>query len=341
MSREVQAGKWFARMRASDAAADRAKFDAWMADPENAAAYAEAERRWAALDVNVAGRIRARAPRPSGSHRWRWATAFLLAVMLAVGGAWYAGRAGTGSQLATRSVEGETVRLADGTLVELLDGAKIETRFSEGGREVVMTGGRARFTVAHDASRPFRVVAGGSEIVALGTVFEVDLTRPNPSIRLVSGSVDVRATAPGGRTVRLKPGDTVEVRGSEPLHLPRGAAAVSTPDTAMTMPVANIPTTPRVVADKLPLSDVIDQANRVNSKSIRLADPGLGSLEVTGRFDLTDSASLARKLSAVFGLSAQESDGAIILSRKKNGGIIQSASSRPSRRPSRPRGRER
>ena len=36
-------------------------------------------------------------------------------------------------------------------------------------RQVVMTGGRARFTVAHDASRPFRVVAGGSEIVALGT----------------------------------------------------------------------------------------------------------------------------------------------------------------------------
>ena len=59
MSREAQAGKWFARMRASDAAADRAKFDAWMADPENATAYAEAEKRWAALDVNVAGRIRA------------------------------------------------------------------------------------------------------------------------------------------------------------------------------------------------------------------------------------------------------------------------------------------
>jgi Fe2+-dicitrate sensor, membrane component len=320
MSREVQAGKWFARMRASDAAADRAKFNAWMADPENAEAYAEAERRWAALDVNVAGRIRARAPRPSGSNRLRWATAVLLVVMLTVGGAWYAGRAGTGAQMATRSVEGETVRLTDGTLIELLDGAKIETRFSERGREVVMTGGRARFTVAHDASRPFRVVADGSEIVALGTIFEVDLRRPNPSIRLVSGSVDVRATAPGGRTVRLKPGDTVEVRGSEPLHLARGSAALSTPDTAMTLPVANIPPTPRVVADKLPLSEVTDQANRVNSKPIRLADPALGSLEVTGRFDVTDSASLARKLSAVFGLSAQESDGAIILSRKKAGG---------------------
>ena len=320
MSREVQAGKWFARMRATDAAADRAKFDAWMADPENAAAYAEAEKRWAALDVNVAGRIRARALRPSGSNRLRWATAVLLVVMLALGGAWYAGRAGTSPQIATRSVEGEAVRLADGTLVELLDGAKVETKFSERERKVVMTGGRARFTVAHDASRPFRVVAGGSEIVALGTIFEVDLTRRNPSVRLVSGSVDVRATAPGGRTVRLNPGDTVEVQGGEPLHLPRGDAARSTPDTAMTLPVANVQPTSRVVADKLPLSEVIDQANRVNSKSIRLADPALGSLEVTGRFDVTDSASLARKLSAVFGLSAQESDGAIILSRKKTGG---------------------
>ena len=68
------------------------------------------------------------------------------------------------------------------------------------------------------------------------------------------------------------------------------------------------------------LSEVIDQANRVNSNPIRLADPALGSLEVTGRFVVTDSASLARKLSAVFGLSAHESGGAIILSRKKTGG---------------------
>lgn len=320
MSREVQAGKWFARMRASDAATDRAKFDAWMADPENAAAYAEAERRWAALDANVAGRIRTRAPRPSGSHRLRWATAFLVAIMLAVGGAWYAGRAGTGPQMATRSVEGEAVRLADGTLVELLDGAKIETSFSERDRKVVMTGGRARFTVAHDASRPFRVVARGSEIVALGTVFDVDLTRTNPTIRLVSGSVDVRATAPGGRTVRMKAGDTVEVRGSEPLHLTRATPRPSTSETAMTLPVANIPPTPRVDTEKLPLSEVIDQANGVNSKPIRLADPALGSLEATGRFDVTDSASLARKLSAAFELSIDESGGAIILYRKKTGG---------------------
>lgn len=49
-------------------------------------------------------------------------------------------------------------------------------------------------TVAHDASRPFRVQAGGSLTTALGTVFEVDLTGPAPIIHLVEGSVEVGAT---------------------------------------------------------------------------------------------------------------------------------------------------
>src|SRR3546814_19997131 len=84
--------------------------------------------------------------------------------------------------------------LEDGTRVALMDGAKIDPKFSPGERRVILIGGRARFTVAHDTTRPFRVEAAGSETTALGTIFEVDLRGREPVIHLVEGSVEIRST---------------------------------------------------------------------------------------------------------------------------------------------------
>lgn len=74
--------------------------------------------------------------------------------------------------------------------------------------------------------------------------------------------------------------------------------------------------TSRIVADNLSLSEVLDHANRVNIHQIQLADPALGTLKVTGRFDVSDSASLARKLGAAFGLKAAQTGGLIVLTKE-------------------------
>jgi len=69
--------------------------------------------------------------------------------------------------------------------------------------------GRARFDVAHDVHRPFAVDAGDGEIVARGTLFDVDLTRPDLRVTLYRGAVDVRITPRDGSTPllrRLAPG---------------------------------------------------------------------------------------------------------------------------------------
>jgi transmembrane sensor len=315
MSRETEAAEWFARMCGRDAEKHRAAFDAWMTDPDNAAIYAEANKRWANLDDGSPARILAKAPQPSKPFPLRWATAFVVALALTFGFALYLGQAQSGPQIAASSTAPGNVRLADGTSVELMDGAKVEARLSKSERRVVMTGGRARFTVAHDASRPFRVIAGDSEVIALGTVFEVDLTRANPVIRLVSGSVEVRAPGSGGQAIRLHPGESAEVRDKQPRRIVLSDPKPEMLAPPMTPPVTATKPSRLVVADKLPLSEVINRANRVNSQPIRLADPALGSLEITGRFDVSDSASLARKLSAAFGLSLEQAADGIILTK--------------------------
>jgi transmembrane sensor len=246
----------------------------------------------------------------------RWAAAFVIALALTFGAAWYLGQVRNGPQIAVSSTAPESVRLADGTLVKLMDGAKVEPYFSDNERRIVMIGGRARFTVAHDASRPFRVVAGDSEVVALGTVFEVDLTRADPVIRLVTGSVEVRAPGSDAPALRLRPGEAAEVRDKRPRLIALSDRKPEVLASPVAPSVAAVPPSPRVVADKLPLREVIDRANQINGQPIHLADPTLGSLEVTGSFDVSDSASLARKLVVALPLKVEQTADAITLTRK-------------------------
>ena len=293
MSRaESEATAWLDKMMGPDAELHREAFDEWLAKPDNAKAYDEARDNWTwAGDMStarIASDVRADArEREPGGRRWAFAT--ILAAVIAVGFAWYLlGRDSDQPIIATNSAQGES-QLADGTRVTLMDGARIETRFSDGERRVILHDGRARFEVAHDASRPFLVEAGDSVTRALGTIFEVDLRADVPRIALVEGSVEVRRLE-GGKALRLRPGERAEVRSTGPQPI--------------TGEEANAPAK-SLWADNLPLGAILDRAGRENGVKISLADPALASLQVTGRFDMTDARKLALKLGAALDLKVE------------------------------------
>ena len=329
MAREEEAARWLAKMRGPDAAAHRAAFAAWHADPANAAAFAKAEEDWKYSAALSPARIRARAATPrSVSRPTRWLTAS-FAVAALIGLAW-AGMTVWIPQdrlVASSAPESSSV-LADGSRVLLMDGARITADFDTAQRRVTLHGGRARFTVAKDSARPFTVIAGHSETRALGTIFEVDLRGGEPQVRLLEGRVTVRAR--GSAALELRPGESAAIARTGPRRL----AATGTPTTASAAsPAATSPpalrpapvsATPADVewidADALPLGDIITRANAVNAVPIRLADAGLAARKVSGRFDLGDSAALARKLAAALGLDAEVRGDAIYLSRRKNPG---------------------
>lgn len=304
MSRaESDATAWLDKMMGPDADQYRAAFEDWIAKPGNAKAYQEARDNWTwAGDMSPArieadAREDARSGEPGGR---RWAFATILAAVIALGFAWYLVGGGRDQPIvATNSTPGED-RLADGTRVTLMDGARIETRFTEGERRVILHGGRARFEVAHDASRPFLVEAGDSVTRALGTIFEVDLRADVPRIALVEGSVEVRRLE-GGKALRLRPGESAEVRSTGPQ--PVASEAAGAPAKSLW-------------ADNLPLGAILDRAGREHGVTIRLADPALASLQVTGRLDMTDARTLALKLGAALDLSVElAADGPILASK--------------------------
>ncbi len=312
-NRETEADYWFARMRAPHSPADKADFEAWRADRENAKAYALAEENWlltagVAPEHLAAHRRAAAASAPAATdRRWAIAAALLLAISLAFGWVLLGNR---GAEPIVAGNDSGELQLEDGTRVVLMDGARIDAKYSSGERRVVLTGGRARFIVAHDSSRPFRVEAGGSETTALGTIFEVDLTGTRPVIHLVEGSVEVRAAADPRSPLRLRPGQRAVVEDDAPILT---ETAPSSETVTMVNPVGKRDEPNILVADGLPLGAVIDRANRVGSAKIRLADTAIGGRLVSGRFDVSDARSLARQLAAALDLDVKEQASGYVL----------------------------
>lgn len=287
------ADDWLALMEGPDADRHRAAFEAWHSDPANARAYAILRRDFedsTQIPPDLVASLARGYDAARQKRRQQWAVAAAIMVSLSAGFTWMALGPDAARPVIAAPGAAHEQRLGDGTRVALLDGAEIAARFSDSERLVTMTGGRARFTVAHDPRRPFRVIAGSSVTTALGTQFEVDMRGAAPRIHLIKGSVEVAGPPANRPPLRLAPGESAEVAADGPHRLPA---------------MARYGAADKLDADRLPLGAIVDRANRVNARKISLADPALAALRVSGRFEIGDGDALARKLAAALDLGIE------------------------------------
>lgn len=186
----------------------------------------------------------------------------------------------------------EHVTLGDGSVVTLDAASAIAVTLTKTARTVRLERGRARFAVAHDAARPFTVLAGAGAVTARGTLFDVWL-RPDGQIRvvLIEGAVDVALPAADAPLRRLAAGERLTF-GAKPLLPPPAPAAAA--DAAWTTGVLEF--------ERTPLAEVVLEANRYAKTPIVLGDPALGEIRVVGRFDVRATERLADRLAATLGL---------------------------------------
>lgn len=276
-----QALVWFVRINSGEAsAADRAAFEAWLAaDPTHGREIDVLAGLWADL-----GRIPD--PRPRAASRIR-APLFGRRQMLA-GGLAVAGLGGviamTGlppaltSDIRTGTGELRTVTLADGTRVDLDAGSALSLAFSEEVREVSLDRGRALFTVAKDAARPFRVTAGPGRNTALGTQFVVHRWADEVTVAVTESVVSVAApSASGPVEARVAAGEQVS-------YGPAGLGAVRKADGQ----VETAWQRGKLVFEDRPLRQVVAELGRYRSGSIAMTDGALAELRVSGIFDVSD-----------------------------------------------------
>lgn len=329
----LQAGEWFVRNRANDLSEDdRRAFAAWLKDsPLNVEEYlgvallarelpatptdpemplevllerarSDSSEKVVALGTPPApahaGRVRRR-------RRNRVRIAAAASLLAAVTGAlfWWDGERGTSQLFATRHGEQQSWRLSDSSVLRLDTDTTVSVRYRRSERRIEIVSGQALFEVAHLPTRPFRVLAGSAEVIAVGTQFNVYRQADSTLVTVVEGQVTVaaasdtrRATAAAtGRSLRVSAGEQVRVTAG---ILPAGPERADLHTTTAWLHR-------QLAFDRQPLQVVATEFNRYSSLPIEIETPELRALSISGVFEADDIESFIGFLKSLKGVSVE------------------------------------
>jgi transmembrane sensor len=311
----AEASAWFIEFRAGDVNGEsRLHFMEWLRrSPEHIQAYLEVSGAWSELPasdpegkIDIASWItRARdeadvivlspgspLPRPTPtppqpSMSWRsprramLATAALVVFAAVTFLVWTGKDAGV--SYSTAVGEQRTIRLADGSTVELNARSRVQVRLTEHQRNVALLEGQALFRVAKDKQRPFIVRAGDAQVRAVGTEFDVYRKPGATVVTVVEGRVETYdgSIGAGAAAIVLSAGEQLTV-------LPHTVTKPTRTDTQ----VATAWVQKRLIFEETPLSDVAEEFNRYSRRPLSIDDDELQKIKISGIYSSTDPASL-------------------------------------------------
>lgn len=278
-SPEAQAEYWLVQL---DATPDNpqllAEFDRWYeADPAHAEAYANAELLWHSFDAlpesspqvsqAVSGPVTPLSPQttaPAGStnHWRRWALAACLLLCVSLGG-WQWRTSQADLQPAPGTVQ--RYQLEDGSTLFADSGSRIDLEFNAAQRLLHLRAGRLYIDVAKDG-RPLTVVAGDSQVTALGTRFSVHTLGDTLNVAVQESRVQVSTN---GQNQSLKAGqqlwiDDGQIQSPQPLGSQQGLAWRKG----------------LLVASNRPLNQVLAELNRYHPDHLLVLDAELAAQRI-------------------------------------------------------------
>ncbi len=314
---------------------DLRRFVAWReSDPANSAAYDRYQRQWDRLGAMGSApgivdlRLKALSMEPA-SRRFDWRQLGAIAAVLVVALAGIvslvlvpgSGQLDPGStppvviadagHPATEGPAGRelhyansystgvgqrtTVRLVDGSTVDLNTNSLVEVDFSPGVRRLNLLRGEAMFHVAKDQDRPFVVQTGHEQVTALGTVFMVRRDDDRTLVVLLEGKVKVDQL----------PDDD---EGSKPVPIAQlvpGQQLALANDDSFKLSRANLATVAswrdgRLSFDNDRLSDVVSEVNRYSDHKLVIGDAAAGRMRISGTFRTGSADGFARLLTQSF-----------------------------------------
>jgi transmembrane sensor len=211
-------------------------------------------------------------------NRWQFAAVAMLAVMIG-GFLWWNADQPTSQHYATAHGEQETWRLADNSVLHLNTDSAVTVRYRRAERLVEIERGQAFFEVAHEPTRRFRVLAGSTNIVAVGTQFDVYRDRASTVVTVVEGQVIVASDSTLRRTLHVAAGGQVRVMAgtlsdhATPVDAQRGTAWLHR----------------KIAFDQEPLAEVAAEFNRYGAVPIEIESRSLNTLEISGVFAADDT----------------------------------------------------
>lgn len=201
------------------------------------------------------------------------------------------------------------VPLVDGSRVQLNTASTIQVAYSKERRRVVLDRGEGVFDVAKDAQRPFEVVAGTTTVRAIGTRFSVyRMPDDRTEVTVFEGVVEI---------VKEKARVT-----DQPLRLGIGQTIATQADKVVLQQLAKPAlerklawVEDRIVFDRVSLGEAVAQVNRYSPIPLRVVDPELTNVLLSGAFSTAEIPVFINSLEQGFGLQVQRAAGVYLISK--------------------------
>ncbi len=271
------------------------------------AADAKANRANRANKANKANKVSdKRESQPASNIRLArlvryWALATAATVLLGITTTWLMLDPGD----TYRSAVGEQRRvlLEDGSSIHLNTDTEVRVRFSNQRREVLLSRGEVLCDVAKAPDRPFVVVAGQTEVIAIGTKFSVFRRPQNTQVIVVEGRVAVEADRPGNAAGAAGRSRQMVVQSGQRLKIKQDTGRLETLASAIEPAPPLAWDQGLLVFDGAPLDEVVEEIDRYFHGKLRVGSDVPTDTRVTGTFKLQDRSVLLDALSQSLSLS--------------------------------------
>jgi len=325
---DIQAAWWTTVLDSGEemSDADRVKFHEWLENPANARAL-KVYRALVSVIQELPLQKTVALTASTRTHGWFPSLARLFAqpLRLAVAGAALAVVVALGVWVKAPTVhetakltyttgvgESRRVVLPDGSIVHLNTQSRVSWIGDAKDRRVALEKGEALFEVAHDSTRPFRVIVGNSEIRDLATEFDV-YRKSNGSVvvTVLKGQVAIKELAVGDNQPAwperlLKPNEQIEYAQASlisDVHAVPASAAARWLDGLL-------------ITEHQPFATVVSELNRYTTKPILIADPRVESAAVGGALPIHDMPKALKAIQLVGSIVVTDTGDSYVLTYK-------------------------
>ena len=260
--------------------------------------------------------------------KWQWPLAIaasVAAVAVGVMSFWIALQRPAPKEYLTEHGEQRVVRLDDGSVLHINSDSNVRVLYTKTGRDIEMKQGQALFKVTEDKARPFRVRVGNTQVVAVGTDFDVRRVGHDVLVTVLQGSVAVTklAVAASGKSaaaqdpvpLQLAAGQQARVADG-PMPIPSRAVAVQAVDVRPAVAWVE----QKIMFERETLQNVAAEFNRYGSMQLIIEDAQIATLRISGIFHAYDLESFVLYLESLRGLKVQRDMDCIRISLARSNG---------------------
>jgi transmembrane sensor len=294
---------WIARLRSDTASdEDRQSFALWLAED---AGHGQAMDSMLDLwdDLGAVRHLPGLDETATNNPRyWPLAAAALAACLVVALLLWPQFQGSPAAALyQTAMGEQRDVLLEDGSQLTLNTNTRVHVASADDQRLVELLRGEAYFRVTPDEKRPFHVDTGNTRITVLGTAFNVYRQDDRTEVTVTEGVVRVTEK---GETGSRAPDIEVLHDNQQLTATGRGLQAVTVIDADRRIAWQR----GELVAEEMPLPELIRQLQRYHSTRVVIADAELATLTVSGVFRLDQPESILQALEITLGIEADRMD---------------------------------